>query len=147
MARQEVLGPNVGELDKFGMQVRALITRCEESADRLSLASASGDEVELPVSFVGFLSEVSGYLEHGQAVAVTPLSRDLTTSQAARLLQVSRPHVVKLADEGILSCRKVGTHRRIALTDVLRYRESHRSDRDAAIGEFIAAGEEAGLPY
>jgi 3,4-dihydroxy 2-butanone 4-phosphate synthase/GTP cyclohydrolase II len=68
------------------------------------------------------LTETLSQIARGYAVAVTPIAADLTTQQAADLLGVSRPHLVKLLERGDLPHRKIGTHRRVMATDLFTYR-------------------------
>ena len=69
----------------------------------------------------------------------------LTTGQAADILGVSRPTVVKLVDEGVLPAQRVGTHRRLRAEDVLAYRDRTRQGRRAALDELTRISEELGL--
>lgn len=85
-----------------------------------------GDQVELPEPVYRALVKVVDAMRNGLAVSVVPQSTRLTTQQAADLLSVSRPTVVKLLDAGEIPFEKAGTHRRIRLTDVLEYREQRR---------------------
>lgn len=98
------------------------------------LAGASpGDRVELPAEVYRVLRQVVEALRHGYAVTVAPLAQTLTTQQAADLLGVSRPTVIKLLDEGRIRFERVGTHRRIMLRDLLDYREQRRAAQYAAL--------------
>ena len=70
---------------------------------------------------------------------------ELTTRQAADLLQVSRTHLVQLLDDGRIPCRKVGAHRRVRVEDVLTYRHETESRRRKALDELTAGDQELGL--
>ncbi len=74
-----------------------------------------------------------------------PVSAVLTTAQAAELLNVSRPHVVKLIDTGKIPHHMVGTHRRLYLSDLLRYRDQQDQIRRAALAEIHAIADETGM--
>ena len=82
--------------------------------------------VELPPSLASMLRQAVQAMSAGLAVTVKPQTQQLTTSQVADLLGVTRPTVVKLLDAGAMPSTRVGTHRRVALPDALRYRDSRR---------------------
>jgi excisionase family DNA binding protein len=92
-----------------------------------------GDRVELPVELCQVLRQVVQTLQHGLAVSIVPVTQNLTTQQAAELLGVSRPTVIRLLDEGRLSYEKIGSHRRIQLRDLLAYRDERRAAQYAAL--------------
>lgn len=103
-------------------------------APRYFLARATpGDRVELPAEIYGVLRQVVEALQQGFAVTVAPRTLKLTTQQAADLLGVSRPTVVKLLDEGKIPFERLGTHRRVLLPDLLAYREQRRAEQYAAL--------------
>lgn len=84
------------------------------------------DQVELPESMYRLLLQVVEALSAGRAVTVAPRSTTLTTQQAADLLGVSRPTVVRLIDAGHLPAQRPGTRRQVLLSDLLEYREQRR---------------------
>ena len=84
-------------------------------------------------------------MAHGNGVALTPLHAELTTRQAADLLQVSRTHLVQLLDEGRIPCRKVGAHRRVRVQDIVDYRRETESRRRKALDELTAFDQDLGL--
>jgi len=80
-------------------------------------------------------------------VTVLPVHTELTTQKAAELLRVSRPHLIKLLEEGEISFRKVGTHRRVALEDVLEFDRKDRERRVQIADELSREAQELGLDY
>jgi len=92
-----------------------------------------GDRVELPVELYQVLRQVAQTLQDGLAVSIVPVTRNVTTQQAAELLGVSRPTVIRLLDEGRLPYEKIGSHRRIQLRDLLAYRDERRAAQYAAL--------------
>ncbi|MCL2735963.1 MAG: helix-turn-helix domain-containing protein [Propionibacteriaceae bacterium] len=82
--------------------------------------------VELPAALASMLRQAVQAMSEGLAVTLRPQTRQLTTSQVADLLGVTRPTVVKLLESGKIPYMKVGTHRRVDLSDALRYRDSRR---------------------
>ncbi|MEW1960197.1 helix-turn-helix domain-containing protein [Kineococcus sp. NPDC059986] len=83
----------------------------------------------LPPELAHALRETVTALAHGEAVTLTPHEALLTTQEAADVLGVSRPTMVRLLESGALPYTKPGTHRRVRLEDVLDYAESHRTSR------------------
>jgi excisionase family DNA binding protein len=108
------------------------------------LVSPQGEGLELPSSVVGLLEQLITGLGRGDAVAVVPAARELTTQQAARLLSVSRQYMVRLVDEGRIPHRRTGTHRRVHLEDVLAYKRQRDADRMAALDELTRLTQEYG---
>ncbi len=116
----------------------------------LTIASSGGglhETMSIPASAIAVLSEVLGELARGAPLALIPVHAELTTQQAAEVLQVSRPFVVQLLDAGILPVRMVGTHRRVRLEDVLRYKQLIDEERLRTLGELTAEAQELGLGY
>ena len=107
--------------------------------------AAATEPVEIPTPAVRLLVEILDQMAHGHGVALTPLHAELTTRQAADLLQVSRTHLVQLLDAGRIPCRKVGAHRRVRAADVVAYRRETESRRRSALDELTARDQELGL--
>lgn len=95
---------------------------------RPCLIGPDGSSLELPESAFRALMLVVRGMAAGQTMTLMPTGTRLTTQQAAELLHVSRPHLVKLLDQGEIPYEKVGTHRRVCVEDVLVYR-TERADR------------------
>lgn len=80
-----------------------------------------GKTIAVPRNAVLVLEKVLNEMAEGRTVQVTGISEELTTQEAADLLQVSRPHLVKLLDTMKIPSKKVGTHRRVKRKDILKY--------------------------
>ncbi len=112
---------------------------------RLAKAGEEGTSVALPTASVKLLMQVLSELGKGRAVSVAPTDVEVTTQQAADLLNVSRPYLVGLIDKGELPVRKVGNQRRLPLADVLEYKDRTRANRLEALRELTALDQELGL--
>ncbi|MGQ0643120.1 MAG: helix-turn-helix domain-containing protein [Gemmatimonadaceae bacterium] len=91
--------------------------------------------------------EVLAQLANGNAVTIVPIHAELTTQEAAELLNVSRPFLVQLVESGAIPYRKVGTHRRIFAKDLLSYRDRDEVRRRQAARELTQEAEDLGLGY
>jgi excisionase family DNA binding protein len=109
------------------------------------LTAEDGTAVDLPEPVAEALTEMLAAAAAGERVLVLRATQNLTTEQAAALLGVSRPTVVRLVDTGKLRAHMVGTHRRLALADVLAYRQETARRRGEALDEMASDAEDLGL--
>ena len=91
------------------------------------------------------LARVLAHMAAGQAVSVVPAHAELTTQQAANLLNVSRPFLIGLLDSGLIGYRKVGKHRRVRADSLLDYKRNDDQDRREAADELTELNREMGL--
>ena len=105
----------------------------------------NGTTVQIPKTAVDGLIEMLEAVAEGDTATVVRTPREVSTQQAATVLNVSRPTVVKLIDDGHLPCRKVGSHRRIPLADLLAYRDDMIGRRRAVLDQMSQDAEELGL--
>ncbi|MGH3735145.1 MAG: helix-turn-helix domain-containing protein [Micromonosporaceae bacterium] len=115
------------------------------AARRPALVAADGTRIELPEDLYEVLRDVVGALAQGLAITVAPRHTVLTTSEAADLLGVSRPTLVRLLEAGEIPYEQPGRHRRVKLDDVLAYQQRARRARAAALDDMVRDAEEAGL--
>lgn len=109
------------------------------------LVGASGEVVELPPSVLHILRQVVRQMARGKAVSVVPVGQELTTQEAAEILNVSRPYLVRLLEQGDIPFTRTGTHRRVRLDDLLAYKRERDAERRRALAELTQMSQEMGL--
>lgn len=123
------------------------IMRFLEVADQdgtVSLVGPDGESLDVPDTVLCALERIAELLGKGEAITVVPVKKELTTQQAADLLNVSRQYLVRLLDNGEIPFTKTGTHRRVALDDLLAFKERRDRDRRSALKELTELSEEVG---
>lgn len=113
-------------------------------APRCQLVGPKGESIALPESVFYVLERVAEVLARGDSITVVPVGREVTTQQAADLLNVSRQYLVRLLDEGRIPFRKTGKHRRLRIEDVLSFKATRDKDRRAGLRELSRLSEECG---
>jgi len=103
------------------------------------------EAVPIPTAAFRLLVTILAQMASGNAVRLIPHQAELTTQEAAELLSVSRPYLVRLLDEERIPHRKVGTHRRILFKDLMAYKAEHRRARGAALDDLTRLSQELGL--
>jgi excisionase family DNA binding protein len=110
-----------------------------------ALVDAHGNRLDVPAPVFDALVQVATAMAHGQGVTVMPQSALLTTQEAAELLGISRPTLVRLLKDGEIPHEQRGRHRRILLSDLLTYQVRMRRERREALDRMAREGQEEGI--
>ncbi len=128
----------------------AIVERLVEQLSRAQhskpkLMGPDGETVELPESVFRLLRQVVHDLSEGRMVTIVPQDQELTTQEAADLLNVSRPYLVKLLEQGDIPHTKIGTHRRVRFVDVMTYKQQRDAQRKQGLDRLARMSQEMGL--
>jgi excisionase family DNA binding protein len=127
-------------------EIRELAEVVQQDTHALSeVVGPRGQRLHLPDSVRQLLGALIVELAKGNAVSIVSRGREITTQEAADLLNVSRPYLVKLVDAGQLPCRRVGNRRRVPLEAVLAYRARELQRQEALLSNLTQEAQEMGF--
>jgi excisionase family DNA binding protein len=143
----ELPEPDVAQAAAEASRAFARVASHREGPVRIRLlgAGVEGEEVSLPALVVDLFNGILSELARGNAVTLMPIHAELTTQEAADLLNVSRPFLVKQLENGTIPFHMVGTHRRVLAADVLKHRNQQRRRSVEALDEISRIDRELGL--
>ncbi len=144
------LVPTEHEMQLAADSGRALGAIAQAKGDvRLTVTGDAGvaGQAQIPASALRLLVDALAAIASGNAVSLMPLNAEITTQEAADLLNVSRPYLVGLLDTGKIPFRKVGVQRRVRLQDLMGYKAHLDAERQAALDALARQAQELHLGY
>ena len=105
----------------------------------------TNEKIKIPINALKLLGEILKAMGQGKLISIVPIATELTTQAAAEMLGCSRPHLVKLLEDGKIAFTKVGKHRRIQYDDILQFRNQMKKQQKQNIIDIMNADEENGL--
>lgn len=109
------------------------------------LVGANGEKITIPEPIYQVLLQVVHAMASGKAISIIPQQQELTTQQAAEFLNVSRPYLIKLLEQGEIPHIKVGSHRRVRFDDLMKYKQQRDTERSKFLDQLIAESQEMGF--
>lgn len=103
------------------------------------------DKIVIPIRALKLLRNILKAMSQGTPISIVPIATEITTQKAAEILGCSRPHLVKLLEEGKIEFTKIGKHRRIKFEDVLKYKKKQKEKQKQHIIDIMNFDEEIGL--
>lgn len=138
---------------KIALSSVKLLTKSEERATKdnsnvVKLTIQGSDElVAIPLKALKLLTSILSNMAEGKSIALMPTDAEISTQQAAEILNVSRPYLIKLLEEGNIPFKKVGSHRRVFLQDVLEYKSYFKKKRKSQLNKLAAEAQRLNLGY
>ena len=105
----------------------------------------NSEVITIPAAAQRLLSDILTQMAKGNAVTLIPIHAELTTQEAADLLNVSRPYLIGLLEQKKIPFHMTGTHRRIRFKDLMEYKQRDDAERKAVLAALVADTQELGL--
>ena len=124
-------------------QLRNLIADTKNS--QIQFTTSQGDSIPIPQKVTEVLRTVIDIMAQGKGISLVPVADEVTTTQAAEILNISRPYLMKLINNDQIPYHQVGTHKRILLKDLLEYKKSRDAKRQEGLQKLTELSQELGL--
>jgi excisionase family DNA binding protein len=145
--RQEPPTEEDAEVARNSVRVLSHYVRKNRSLT-VKLIDGDNDQlIALPASAVALLVDILGAMAAGQGITLIPQNAELTTVQAAEILNVSRPFLIKLLEAKEIPFRKVGKHRRVLMRDIMAYKRKIDREREEILDQLVAEAQELDMGY
>ena len=105
----------------------------------------TNERIKIPLNSLKLLAKILKATSQGKLISIVPIATEITTQAAAELIGCSRPHLIKLLENGEIKFTKIGKHRRIKYQDVLEYKKKVNTEQRKLLIEIMKADEESGL--
>ncbi|MDZ8222801.1 MULTISPECIES: helix-turn-helix domain-containing protein [unclassified Nostoc] len=145
ISRQNLPTESVIAQEKETQSIKQIERLLKLEGSHPKLVGTNGEEIVIPDSVYQVLRQVVHAMALGQAISIVPQEQELTTQQAAEFLNVSRPYLIKLLEQGEIPYATVGTHRRVRFRDLRKYKEQRDAKRHQLLQELVDMSEETGL--
>lgn len=122
----------------------AVIEQLNSEQPEIEIEETS-EKIKIPLSALKLLGDILKAMGQGKLISVVPIAAEVTTQAAAEILGCSRPHLVKLLEDGKIVFTKVGKHRRIKFDDIIRYKKQMKEQQKQNIIDIMNSDEETGL--
>lgn len=126
-------------LSRYAQQKRPLTLRVRDAGQE--------NPIELPVGAVALLMDILEAMAAGRGITLLPERAELTTVEAAEVLNVSRPFLIKLLEDKTIPHRKVGRHRRVRMEDVMAYKTAIDQEREAVLAQLSREAQDQDMGY
>lgn len=124
--------------------VQLLAQSMTETGVRIPISrNGESTQLQIPTALADLVLELLMHVSNGETVTLVPYGSELTTQEAANLLNVSRPFLIKLIDANKLKHHKVGRHRRIKASDLMAFKEDRDRERERGLEELTRIAQEA----
>lgn len=132
---------------EFAAHASRQLSRAKQEGMELRVQIDGGESLRLPKSVSTLLYRLLAEMAQGNAVTLIPIHAELTTQEAADYLNVSRPYLIRLLEEGRIRFSMVGTHRRVKFSDLEAYRKAAEDERQRVMDELAAQAQDLGMGY
>jgi len=105
----------------------------------------SHEKIRIPLRALKLLAHILKVTSQGTPISIVPIATEMTTQAAAEFLGCSRPHLVKLLEDGAIPFTKVGKHRRVRFENLMDYKKKQHAEREALLIEIMKGDEDSGL--
>lgn len=122
----------------------AALTHIKEVETEIEIEETQ-DKIVIPSRALQLLGDILKAMSEGKPISIVPVATEVTTQKAAEILGCSRPHLVKLLEEGAIDFVKVGKHRRILFEDVVKFKQKMKEEQKKHIIDMMNQDEELGL--
>lgn len=149
LTQRSIPSESDAQLSQESSRILASHLPLDKATQKLKLIDDNGNEqvLEIPATALQLLGEILTQMAQRKAVTLIPLDAELTTQEAANLLNVSRPYLIKLLESGEIPFRQIGRHRRIYFEDLIKYKEQIDRQRMEALDELAAQAQALNMGY
>lgn len=105
----------------------------------------TNEKIKVPLKALKLLAEILKVTSQGKPISIVPIATEMTTQAAADLLGCSRPHLVKILENGEIPFTKIGKHRRVRFEDVMSYKKRKKAEQEKLLTQIMQADQQAGL--